>query len=104
MRAEEEGLDPSPRLGHDRTQAAMDLFDLLPGGEAAADRRLIGEDDDLTARPAQPGQGLDRAGEELQLLPALDVIGAHAIDHAVAIEQDHRWSLHTIAFMVEAGC
>src|SRR5207237_8962580 len=36
MRAEEEGLAPSPRLRDDRTQPAMDLVELLPGGEHAA--------------------------------------------------------------------
>lgn len=70
-------------------EPAMNAVHLRGAGQAEPDHRLVGEHDHPATASRDPGDRLQAAGENLQLLPILDVVRPHSVDHAVAIEEDH---------------
>jgi len=90
MRTEVEAVDSCAGLGEDGLQLGMDRVHISSGVEAEGDAALVGDDEDAQAGLVEPRDGLGDAGEQIEMLPAGDVLalGHFAVEDAIAVEED----------------
>jgi hypothetical protein len=88
--AEVETVDFCGVFGKILPELGVDGFDIGCGVEAEGDSALVGHDKDAQADLIKPGDGLGNAGEQVEVLPAGDILAFRhfAVDDAVAVEED----------------
>ena len=95
------------------SKCSVNLFDGFPGGGAAGDIGLIGNDNQQESAIVQAGKGLVRTCDELELIGRLRRVWFAAandrfVDHSVAVEEDRlarhqRTDSHFVSACLRAG-
>ncbi len=90
MRAEVKAVNVRAFSFQQLLQFGVDRQDILLGINAESDAALVGDHDDAEPVAVEQGDSFDGAGQELELVPAGDVLafGHLAVDHAVTVEED----------------
>ena len=75
-------------LGRLLAKVPMDFLHVAAGGDAAADGRLVGDDDAPAPVPVQPAKRLQAVGKKPELGPVLDAGLRVPVDDPVAVEEN----------------
>ena len=106
MGAKIKAVDVCFRFCQKGLKLGMDVLDIGSGVEAEGDAALVGDNENTQACLIEPRDGFGHAGEQLEVLPAGDVLafGQLAVKDAVAVEKGSAQDRAQSVAKLFAGC